>query len=47
MLHLLGGVIVEHSQAGERIEPQAFAAPDDDAKCAAEPRPPEPTTPYD
>jgi hypothetical protein len=46
VLHLVSGVLLERSQASP-AEPSALAALDDEAKCPAEIRPPEPSLPYD
>jgi hypothetical protein len=47
VLHLVSGVLLERSQASPAAEPSALAALDDEAKCPAEIRPPEPSLPYD
>jgi hypothetical protein len=52
VLHLVSGVLLERSQASQAAEPSALAALhnealDDEAKCPAEIRPPEPSLPYD
>jgi len=47
ILHLVSGVMLEHSHASPRVETSAFAALDDEAKCAAEVKQPEPSLPYD
>ena len=47
MLHLVGGVMLQRSHAGPMIEPSAFVALDDDAKCSADTRPLERSLPYD
>jgi hypothetical protein len=46
MLHLVSGVLLERSHASQTAETSAFAALDDEAKCAAEVKQPEPL-PYD
>jgi hypothetical protein len=57
VLHLVSGVLLERSQASPAAEPSALAALrgeafhgealDDEAKCLAEIRTPEPSLPYD
>jgi hypothetical protein len=47
VLHLVSGVLLERSQARPAAEPSALAALDDEAKCPAETRLPEPSLPYD
>jgi hypothetical protein len=39
--------MLERSHASPRVETSAFAALDDEAKCAAEVKQPEPSLPYD
>jgi hypothetical protein len=46
ILHLVSGVLLERSHASPTVEPSAFAALDDEAKCPAEVKQPEPL-PYD
>jgi hypothetical protein len=47
ILHLVSGVLLERSHASPTVEPSAFAALDDEAKCPAEVKQPEPPLPYD
>jgi hypothetical protein len=45
-LHFVSGVMLERSHASPTVETSAFAALDDEAKCPAEAKQPEPL-PYD
>jgi hypothetical protein len=45
-LHLVSGYMIEQSHASPSIEPSAFAAVDDEAKCSPEAPQPQPL-PYD
>jgi hypothetical protein len=47
ILHLVSGVMLERSHASPTVEASALSALDDDAKCPAEVKQPEPPLPYD
>jgi hypothetical protein len=47
ILHLLTGVTLARSHASPTIEASTFAALDDEAKCPADVKQPEPPLPYD
>ena len=47
VLHLVSGVLLERSHASPAVEPSAFAALDDEARCPAEMPEPRPALPYD
>lgn len=47
ILHLASGVMLERSHARPAVEPSAFAALDDEAKCRSEGKPPESSLSYD
>jgi hypothetical protein len=47
ILHLVTGVTLARSHTGPAVEASTFATLDDEAKCAAELKQPEPALPYD
>jgi hypothetical protein len=47
ILHLVTGVTLARSHPSPAIEASTFAALDDEAKCPAEVKQPEPPLPYD
>jgi hypothetical protein len=47
ILHLVSGVMLEHSHASPTVASSALAALDDEAKCPAEVKPLPPSLPYD
>lgn len=47
VVHLVGGIMVEHSQARSAVEPAAFAALDDAVRCSVQARQRDPSLPND
>jgi hypothetical protein len=47
VLHLAMGAVLDRSHAGPTIASAAVGASDDETRCAAEAKPPEPVLPHD
>jgi hypothetical protein len=47
VLHLVSGAMLERSHASPTVEASALAALDEDARCPADVKRPEPSLPYD